>query len=219
MKWSLFFKEKMKAASILAALMLAIIFSNIIERVIDNTNDETVSSVIKDRLTPSVDLFEMRNLNEQRISIINQSRSDVDFTNGLKQELTHINQEFDLLLKKYKNTYLVNEEKVILTALHRDLISVKQIISPNKISSVNEKENALLSLAAINLNLNKLNKVQEKVGKELMSAYEEKTFLSSFLNAFQILIAIVIGIIILQMVAQARMLNLFDQKQKPIHLN
>ncbi|MEO6161843.1 MAG: hypothetical protein ABIP23_12455 [Pelobium sp.] len=161
----------------------------------------------------------MRNLNEQRISIINQSRSDVDFTNGLKQELTHINQEFDLLLKKYKNTYLVNEEKVILTALHRDLISVKQIISPNKISSVNEKENALLSLAAINLNLNKLNKVQEKVGKELMSAYEEKTFLSSFLNAFQILIAIVIGIIILQMVAQARMLNLFDQKQKPIHLN
>lgn len=217
MKWSLFFKEKMKAASILAVLMIAIIASNVAERVIDDTNDETVSSVYKDRLTPSVDLFEMRNLNEQRMSIINQLRLGLDFTMGLKQELTHINQEFDLLLRKYQKTYLVSEEKVILTSLNKDLKNLNHNISLNKFSSKNQIESSLLSLTSINLSLNRLNKLQEKVGKELISSYEEKTFLSGFLNAFQILIAIVIGIIILQMVAEARMLNQFDQK--PIHLN
>jgi hypothetical protein len=217
MKWSLFFKEKMKAASFLAVLMIAIIASNVMESVIDHTNDGTVSSVYEDRLKPSIDLSEMKDLNYQRISIINQLRLGNEFNADSKEELARINQKFDLLLRKYQNTYLVAEEKVILISLVNDLKGLNQAIYSREFSAEKQIEDSLKKLNAINLSLSKLNKVQEIVGEELVSSYKEKTFLRGFLNTLQILIAIIIGFIILKMIAEARMLNLFDKK--PIHLN
>lgn len=217
MKWSLFFKEKMKAASILAVLMIAIIASNVVERKINMTNNEIISSIYKDRLTPSVDLFEMRNLNEQRISIFHQLKSGIDFNASLKQEILNINQDFDLLFKKYQNTYLVSEEKIILPLLQNDLKTLDQSFFSTEYSSDEQVESTILRLSAINVSLQKLNKLQEEVGKDLIRTYEKKTYLSSFLNVFQILIAIILGLIILQIVADARMMNLLDRK--PINLN
>ena len=207
----------MKAASFLAVLMIAIIASNVMESVIDHTNDGTVSSVYEDRLKPSIDLSEMKDLNYQRISIINQLRLGNEFNADSKEELARINQKFDLLLRKYQNTYLVAEEKVILISLVNDLKGLNQAIYSREFSAEKQIEDSLKKLNAINLSLSKLNKVQEIVGEELVSSYKEKTFLRGFLNTLQILIAIIIGFIILKMIAEARMLNLFDKK--PIHLN
>ena len=123
MKWSLLFKEKMKAAIILVALMLAIIISNFFEKRLASRNDFTVSSIFEDRLQPSTDLYEMRTLNDQRLFILEEflhanSATDRNRLNE-KMELNH--SQFDQLLARYQTTFLVAQERELLQQLQKNL--------------------------------------------------------------------------------------------------
>jgi uncharacterized protein YejL (UPF0352 family) len=211
MKWSLMFKEKMKAAIILVILMLSIIVSNIIEKRIEEKNIQTISSVFQDRLTPSVDLFQMRDLNDQRISLINQNINISTF----KDDFLRINQDFNQLLEKYKSTYLVDEEKVILLSLNKNLNYFQSEIDKNLVQNII----VVNALKAVNTDLNQLSKIQEKVGKELLSNYKNESFWSQFLNTFQVILAIIMGLIILKMVSTSTLINKSDLFKGTHHLN
>lgn len=211
MKWSLMFKEKMKAAIILVILMLFIIVSNIIEKRIEEKNIQTISSVFQDRLTPSVDLFQMRDLNDQRISLINQNINISTF----KDDFLRINQDFNQLLEKYKSTYLVDEEKVILLSLNKNLNYFQSEIDKNLVQNII----VVNALKAVNTDLNQLSKIQEKVGKELLSNYKNESFWSQFLNTFQVILAIIMGLIILKMVSTSTLINKSDLFKGTHHLN
>jgi uncharacterized protein YejL (UPF0352 family) len=211
MKWSLMFKEKMKAAIILVILMLSIIVSNIIEKRIEEKNIQTISSVFQDRLTPSVDLFQMRDLNDQRISLINQNINISTF----KDDFLRINQDFNQLLEKYKSTYLVDEEKVILLSLNKNLNYFQSEIDKNLVHNII----VVNALKAVNTDLNQLSKIQEKVGKELLSNYKNESFWSQFLNTFQVILAIIMGLIILKMVSTSTLINKSDLFKGTHHLN
>lgn len=220
MKWSLMFKEKMKAAIILVALMIGIIVSNFLEDRISKRNDVTVESIFEDRLQPSTYLYEMRTLNEQRLFILDEYLLAVNALNRQrlngKMQLNH--QEFDNLLVKYNATFLVETEQKALAILTANLkrfdnAFVKITNTTNNNLAIAE---AKASIAQMNDSLGQLNKLQSEVGKELLADYKKDTYYSSFLHAFQILLAIVIGVIILIMVANSSLLNKVDKK---INLN
>lgn len=220
MKWSLMFKEKMKAAIILVVLMVAIIISNLLEKQITKNNDYTVSSIFEDRLQPSVDLYEMRTLNAQRLFILEEylHANVVDDKNRLAQKIYIIHQKFDELLKKYEETILVKREKNALTNLKQQLIYFDNAFSDVKKSITNSEAvtTAKFSLQKANESLDNLNRIQSEVGKELLIEYQKDTLYSSLLNYFQILLSIVIGVIVLKMVANSTLLSKFDKK---INLN
>lgn len=220
MKWSLMFKEKMKAAIILVILMVAIIISNLLEKQITKNNDYTVSSIFEDRLQPSVDLYEMRTLNAQRLFILEEylHANAVDDKDRLIQKIYIIHQKFDELLKKYEETILVKREKNALTNLKQQLIYFDNAFSDVKKSITNSQavNTAKFSLQKANESLDNLNRIQSEVGKELLIEYQKDTLYSSLLNYFQILLSIVIGVIVLKMVANSTLLSKFDKK---INLN
>ncbi|HET8828411.1 MAG TPA: MCP four helix bundle domain-containing protein [Pelobium sp.] len=220
MKWSLMFKEKMKAAIILVVLMVGIIVSNLLEKRITSKNDFTVSSIFEDRLQPSIYLYEMRTLNEQRQFVLEEylHASDLEDINRLEDKMQSIHQSFDDLLIKYKATFLVDEEQNMLNELNSSLKSFDSTfvaidLSQQKEEVVKATKN---SIVEINDHLGKLNKLQSKVGRQLLVDYKKDTYYSSFLNTFQILLSVLIGVIILNMVANSRLLNKNDQK---INLN
>lgn len=210
----------MKAAIILVVLMVGIIVSNLLEKRITSKNDFTVSSIFEDRLQPSIYLYEMRTLNEQRQFILEEylHASDLKDINRLEDKMQSIHQSFDDLLIKYKATFLVDEEQNMLNELNSSLKSFDSTfvaidVSQQKEEVVKATKN---SIVEINDHLGKLNKLQSKVGRQLLVDYKKDTYYSSFLNTFQILLSILIGVIILNMVANSRLLNKNDQK---INLN
>ncbi|HTN21314.1 MAG TPA: MCP four helix bundle domain-containing protein [Pelobium sp.] len=220
MKWSLLFKEKMKAAIILVVLMLGIIMSNLLEKRITNRNDFTVSSIFEDRLQPSTDLYEMRTLNEQRLFILEEylHANELGDRKRLKNKMAANHQKFNELLLKYKATLLVEKEQTVLNQLNIDLNSFDHAFAEID-ASESKAENiqtAKSSIVLINENLGKLNKLQSEIGKDLLADYKKDTYYSSFLNTFQIILSVLIGIIILNMVANSSLLNKFDKK---INLN
>lgn len=216
MKWSMMFKEKMKAAIILVVLMLAIIVSNLLEKRITNRNDFTVSSIFEDRLQPSTDLYEMRTLNEQRLFILEEylHANEPNDKKRLKDKMRASHQKFDELLLKYKATLLVEKEQTVLNQLNINLNSFDQAFAEID-ASESKAENiqtAKSSIVLINENLGKLNKLQSEIGKDLLADYKKDTYYSSFLNTFQIILSVLIGVIILNMVANSSLLNKFDKK-------
>ncbi len=219
-KWSLLFKEKMKAAIVLVVLMLAIIVSNLIEERITSRNDYTISSIFEDRLQPSTDLYEMRTLNEQRQFILEEylHADNLNDKKRLKDKMLAVHQKFDELLIKYKATFLVDEEQNLLKKLNNNLTnfnnSFAEIDNPESQKEVTKS--AKSSITLINNDLGALNKLQSKIGKQLLSDYKKDTYYSSFLNTFQILLSFLIGIIILRMVVNSSLMNKFDKK---INLN
>lgn len=214
------FKEKMKAAIILVVLMLGIIVSNLLEKKITSRNDFTVASIFEDRLQPSTYFYEMRAINEQRLFILEEYLHADQSTDRqrLKAKMQESQRKFDALMQKYKATYLVEKEQQMLATLNKNLNSFNNSFSVIDNSASKEKtvQTAKLSIAKMNENLDELNKLQSEIGKQLLADYQKETYYGSFLNAFQILLAICIGIIILKMVANSSLLNKFDKK---INLN
>jgi len=214
------FKEKMKAAIILVVLMLAIIVSNLLEKRISNRNDFTVSSIFEDRLQPSTDLYEMRTLNEQRLFILEEylHANELGDRKRLKNKMAVNHQKFNELLLKYKATLLVEKEQAVLNQLNVNLNSFDHAFAEIGVSEPEEKtvQVAKSTIVLINENLGKLNKLQSEIGKDLLADYKKDTYYSSFLNTFQIILSVLIGIIILNMVANSSLLNKFDKK---INLN
>ncbi len=216
MKWSLLFKEKMKASIILVALMLGIIVSNLLEKRITSRNDFTISSIFEDRLQPSTYLYEMRTLSEQRLFVLEEYLHAEEAADRirLRNKMQANYQKFDALLLKYKATFLVAQEQIALADLNKNLIQFSESFAQLKGSAPKGKTiiSSKANITKINNSLGRLNKLQSEIGKELLEDYKKDTYYSSFLNAFQILLAIVIGIIILTMVANSSLLNKFDKK-------
>ncbi|MFC5284698.1 MCP four helix bundle domain-containing protein [Pedobacter alpinus] len=216
MKWSLMFKEKMKAAIVLVALMVAIIISNLLEKKISESNDYTVASIFEDRLQPSVDLYEMRTLNEQRLFILEEylHANEANDQTRLEKKLNAVHKDFDKLLLKYEGTILVDREKNALLNLKTQLAYFDNAFSEIKKSDKNAEEITIakFGLNKANESLGNLSKLQSEVGRELLIDYKKDTFYSSFLNSFQILLSIIIGVILLKMVANSTLLNKFDKK-------
>lgn len=218
MNWTLFFKEKFKAALILLVLMTAIILSNIFEKRILLTSSESVKSIYQDRLKPSTDIYEMRDLNAKHYTLLEKISSGSLKDEEIKRDLLRNEMQLKVLVHQYEQTYLVEREKVILNLLKSGIIKLNYL---SKEISKNQDNKTLINNArflseAINGNLSELSKLQNIVGQELLSNYEKEVTQSRILNTLQIFFSIVIGIIIFAMFTNTGILL---SKTERFHLN
>src|SRR6476469_10808410 len=117
MNFSVIFREKFKAALILFLLIGAIILSNIFEKSILTASSKSVKSIYQDRLKPSTDIYEMRELNDNHYILLEKALEDTKHSKRLKTALLQNEQQFANIIKQYEQTYLVKSEKAVLNQL------------------------------------------------------------------------------------------------------
>lgn len=215
------FSNKLKAASILVILMAGIIVSNIFEKKMLESSRKAIESIYEDRLQPSTDFFEMRQLIANRMFLLERRATDKTYSKSVfKNDLIEIDKQFKRLMDRYEKTYLVPEEEVFLKMLKEDIHKLNELTS--EISNYDEAliEKRLQELKpkaeAINRDLSELSKVQSRIGQEIVSQYMKDLSVSNVLNSIQVILAIFIGIFVFMMFSNRRITLTKIDKQ---HLN
>lgn len=221
MKWSFIIQQKLKASLLLGGIMVAIILGTVLSRNNINGIDKSFSSIYQDRLIPATTIIYLtENLYNKRLSLEKYlfSEEPVDHKAILLQ-LNQYNINLDSLTKAFEKTYLVEEEARIL-ADFRDRIRAyslleSQIIdqqrSGNPVMAKELFEGAGATTFQNSLvHLNELAKIQSEVGNKLM--LKSKTDFAGFaiLSFLQIGLAVILGLIILVLIKNSRIINNAD---------
>jgi len=203
------FSNKLKAASILVILMAGVIVSNVFEKRMLESSRKAIESIYEDRLQPSTDFFEMRQLIANRMFLLERRVTDKTYSKSVfKNDLKEIDKQFQHLMDRYEKTYLVPEEEVFLKMLKEDIQKLNEITS--ELSNYDESliaqrlEELKPKAEAINKDLSELSKVQSKIGQEIVAQYMKDLSVSNVLNSIQIILAIFIGIFVFMMFSNRR---------------
>ncbi|WP_353140058.1 MCP four helix bundle domain-containing protein [Pseudopedobacter sp.] len=203
------FSNKLKAASILLILMAGIIVSNIFEKKMLESSRKAIESIYEDRLQPSTDFFEMRQLIANRMFLLERRATDKTYSKSVFQnDLKEIDKQFKLLMDRYEKTYLVPEEEVFLKMLKEDIHKLNELTSElsnyEEVLIAKRLEELKPKAEAINKDLSELSKMQSKIGQEIVSQYMKDLSVSNVLNSIQVILAIFIGVFVFMMFSNRR---------------
>ncbi|RRN77388.1 hypothetical protein EIM50_19870, partial [Pseudoxanthomonas sp. SGD-10] len=195
MEWQSVFSNKLKAAMILLVLMGGIITSNILEKRMLENSRKAVESIYEDRLQPSTDFFEMRQLIANRMFLLERLALEEGYSKAIfEEDMKIINEKFDVLMVRYEKTFLVPEEEEVLEILKRDIQDLNdytaELVTQDPASIAKRLEELRPMAEAINKDLSELSKVQSKIGQEILSQYIKDISISNILNSVQIILAI-----------------------------
>ena len=172
-----------------------------------------------DRLIPAADLFYVSELLFEKRDLIEKNhRLGVTETEKTTKLMAVHNLKIDSVLKKYGQTFLVNDEKSHLQQLtsklakHQEL-EKESILNHNKPITFEQLNN---SYKAILKNLSLLTKTQTLVGKELIKESEGLFAGTKVYSAIQFSLAIIIGILIVSIIFAS---NVIKVKQEKFNLN
>ncbi|WP_420387408.1 MCP four helix bundle domain-containing protein [Roseivirga sp.] len=197
MKWTYGIKQKMTAASVLAVIMVLIIFNNIAERKRYKALEKSITSIYQDRLLVESYIFKLyNNLQLQNDCLLGNS------VPHMEGELSSLRAEREQLLTLYANTYLTQEETEHFNALKATLARFdSQSLSTGK---------AAMNQEAIE-HLNALSNIQMDEGASLWNKSESLILGSLTSSQFEIAMVILLGLIIQALIFSSRTL-----KPKPI---
>ncbi len=189
--------------------MGGIIISNILEKKMLENSRKAVESIYQDRLQPSTDFFEMRQLIANRMFLLERLALDKDYSKAVFEEDMHIiNEQFNLLMARYEKTYLVPEEEVVLELLKEDIKSLNEhtaeLITHDAAYIAQRLQELKPKAEAINKDLSELSKVQSKIGQEILSQYIKDISTSNILNSVQIILAMLIGVVVFMMFSKTK---------------
>jgi hypothetical protein len=165
--------------SIFSAYIILLLGSTILTSKIHRLSN-SVSSMYHDRLIPSVDIYQIHDLLYQnRFSMDNIIASESNLVvNQLQMSIASNSTSIDSLIHMYSQTLLVEDEKSGISELKKNIenqskwnqLIITSIQNRND-SSAREIFNgpSNTSFAKLIGNLNSLERIQDKVGKELLS--------------------------------------------------
>ena len=181
--------------------------------------NESFISMYKDRLVPATDLyFIAENLYHKSSVIQNVLNKDIPASSGLSLVKVY-NSKIDSVINKYELTVLVKQEKSYLSELKQALVRQNNIESKILLEKDGMKTHDSIGRDASNQTLNKLSsliKIQSAVGDELIN--DSKIFVSGtkVYSAFQIILAVAIGALIVGIVSAS---NAVKVQQDKFNLN
>lgn len=228
MKWTYFIRQKLKVAFLLFCIMACSIMIRVLEDKNVKRMSKALLSMYDDRLVPASDIFDIaEHLHAKRflflVFVTDQQPTMVKLERLVEQAKQH-RTAIDSLLLKYGRTYLVADEKVYLTSFKKRLgdyrIVEEQLLTASAenlqagVSAyvrVGEAalEEAIKELAA-------LEKLQTRVGKELMADAQFVISGTRFFSTLQLILSIVIGIMVVVLVLESK--SMIKNKQ-PYNLN
>ncbi|GLU51592.1 MCP four helix bundle domain-containing protein [Dyadobacter frigoris] len=233
MKWSFIIQQKLKASLLLGGIMVAIILGTVLSRNNISGIDKSFSSIYKDRLIPATTIIYLtENLYNKRLSLERYLFSEEHIEHGdILLQLNQYNENLDSLIKAFEKTYLVEEEARILSdfrgRVEAYILLEKQIIDNQRSGNhvlakeMFEGKGAITFQNSLVL-LNELAKIQSEVGNKLM--LESKTDFAGFamLSFLQIGLSVVLGLVILVLIKNSRIINnpdVLKTKGQNFHMN
>lgn len=224
MRFAYSIKQKMKIAVLLFCIMACTILIRFLEDKSVKSMNESFVSMYNDRLIPATDLFYVaenayakKSMIEDFLNTYEQSFNAAVF----KEQLARYNKAIDSLIKKYEKTFLVKQEKEKLIVLKDGLESTGKI--ENQIMVLAEKkdisgarklyaqEGRASSKGTIQ-KLSELMRIQTQIGEELIKDSAFMVSGSKLYSTFQVVLAIVIGILIVGIVFTSNVVKINNDK-------
>lgn len=220
MKFAFSLKNKIKTAFLLFCIMCCTLMIRFLEdKSVEKINDSFIS-MYNDRLIPATDLYFIAENLYYKNAILQELLLGNDAAEGstMLVNMNNHNRKIDSVINKYGLTFLVKQEKNYLNEFKKALL-VQQRIEATMLNMASAEEGRSIyestGKKAVNQTLAKLSaliKIQSKVGNELIKG--SKIFVSGtkVYSTLQVILAIVIGIMIVNIVSASNMVKITNDK-------
>ncbi len=219
MKIAFSFKNKLKIAFLLFAIMCCTLLIRFLEdKSVKNINESFIS-MYHDRLIPATDLYFIAENLFQKKSILENAHLAAQEIKPkiLSDQLRIHNQKIDSIINKFELTFLIKQEQDFLSDLKSALV-IQKSIEAKLIALGGDERKENYNAAGRNASLisiqklSDLVKVQSKVGDKLVT--DSKVFVlgTKIYSIFQIVLAIAIGILIVSIVSASNAVKIQNDK-------
>lgn len=217
-------KQKMKIAVLLFCIMACTLLIRFLEDKSVKSMNESFVSMYNDRLIPATDLFYVAENAYLKKSLFEDALYGVAQPlniSELKLELGRLNASIDSLINKYEKTFMVKQEKAQLNELKKGIVGTiaieNAILSIAKDHGVDEarklynSEGRASSTKTIK-KLSELMSIQKQIGEELIKDSAFMVSGNKLYSGFQVVLAIVIGILIVGIVFTSNVVKINNDK-------
>jgi len=224
MRFAYSVKQKMKIAVLLFCIMACTLLIRFLEDKSVKSMNESFVSMYNDRLIPAADLFYVAEKAYLKKSLFEDALYEpvhLFSVDKLQAQLAALNTSIDSLIQKYSKTLLVKQEKEQLVHLKNGLRSTveveNKIIAAAKAQGLTaarvlyEREGRESSRTTIK-KLSELMNIQKQVGEELIKDSAFMVSGNKIYSAFQVVLAIVIGILIVGIVFTSNVVKISNDK-------
>ncbi|WP_285055705.1 MCP four helix bundle domain-containing protein [Pedobacter ginsengisoli] len=218
-------KQKIRIAALLFAVMTCSILIRLLEDQSVKSMNESFVSMYNDRLIPATDLFFIAEKANAKKSLLEEalysSERPAEDQAVLTENLKSFNTAIDSLMRKYKKTLLVKQEKAKLIELDirlsdnvqaenniLQLLKDRNLASARKLYEHQGRASADLSIQK----LSELMAIQKQVGQELIKDSAFMVSGSKLYSALQVALAIVIGILIVGIIFTSNVVKINNDK-------
>lgn len=224
MRFAYSVKQKMKIAVLLFCIMACTLLIRFLEDKSVKSMNESFVSMYNDRLIPAADLFYVAEKAYLKKSLFEDALYEpvhLFSVDKLQAQLAALNTSIDSLIQKYSKTLLVKQEKEQLVHLKNGLRSTveveNKIIAAAKAQGLTaarvlyERKGRESSRTTIK-KLSELMNIQKQVGEELIKDSAFMVSGNKIYSAFQVVLAIVIGILIVGIVFTSNVVKISNDK-------
>jgi len=193
MKWLYHIKYKIRAVFGLASLIVVILVGNLVLRGKMSALDESMSSIMNDRLMPSGYIFELTNSIYQKRLLLLDSIYDSEVAARIS---TH-NQKIDTLIQSYEKTYLTSEEKNQWEAFKKHLNAYnhsEHLYFKNRAITAIDRQAMAAEFDGALKNLSQLSRIQIGEGTQLRKQSKSIVNSSIAFSTFEMALLIVLGL-------------------------
>ncbi|WP_412465445.1 MCP four helix bundle domain-containing protein [Pedobacter sp. KLB.chiD] len=220
MKFAFSLKNKLKTAFLLFCIMCCTLMIRFLEdKSVEKINDSFIS-MYNDRLVPATDLYFIAENLYHKNAILQEVLLGNDAAKGstVLLKMNAYNRKIDSVINKYELTFLVKQEKNYLNEFKKALF-VQQRIEARMLNIASTVEGRTIYEStgknAVNQTLARLSaliKIQSKVGNDLIK--DSRIFVSGtkIYSTLQVILAIVIGIMIVNIVSASNMVKITNDK-------
>jgi hypothetical protein len=218
-------KQKIRIAALLFAVMTCSILIRFLEDQSVKSMNESFVSMYNDRLIPATDLFYIAENANAKKSLLEEALYSSEQPSGdqmsLTEKLKSANATIDSLMRKYKKTLLVKQEKAKLIELRQrlsdnvqaennilTLLKNRNLTSARKLYENKGRASADLAIQK----LSELMAIQKQVGQELIKDSAFMVSGSKIYSALQVALAIVIGILIVGIIFTSNVVKINNDK-------
>ena len=227
MKWSFILQQKLKAAGLLLGLMLVILFTASSLRNEVQNMEQTVVGLYADRLQPAVDLvYISESLHAKRLLLENQFVNESPASPAvLAGQLRDHDRRINERISQYEKTKLTTSETRWLKAFRKKWMqgqdlekSIQQLLIAEQQPVARRmfyRQGALAFRHSVQA-LHELAQIQAETGQRAVKDAHRMAAGGSLNVTLLTAISLVVGLMILGLIQNARLLN---QKAQPFHLN
>lgn len=219
--WVMGFRQRVKAAMILVAVLIFMILGNVWEKNSMTDLNASFSSIYEDRLLPATYIFHLTDrLYEKRIALESLESGRASSADQVESQLNHHSRVIDTLISDFQDTYLVKEESA---SLYRFVeANEKYRTLENEIlNKIRQNQNVDGELATLKLafsdtktELTKLSSIQTAVGHDLTAGSENKFASVDLMTTLEISLIVILCFLIEFLVLRTRELPPDPKKYK-----